>query len=174
MPLQAHRHGQIREYYTNEEFYHFFLQHGIIVTSVKIVYTSWRRQFFLFGRLRSLPMDLPASEYLRLVRWDLKHNLSEDHCDIALAERYAPPQPTLVPRLVIVQEHGVVQTVLADAPVDVLVLDYDTEPAENNPNLVQVPQIDGTSPGHTEPALFLPQTVHVDPACVHELYNLKR
>lgn len=168
-------------YYSNPEFEAFFASHGIPVTEASIDHLTWERQFRLAGKLRGLPMDLPAEECLRLVRWDLQQitRSLQNYYNIAFAERYAPhpPPPTLtiVPRIVVVVEGGVVTQVLSDTPVDVCELDYDTEEAEpDHPNLVQVPQIDGTNEGHTTPAfLFTYHTLH-DPGCIHRVFNLKR
>lgn len=81
--------------------------------------------------------------------------------------------PAIAPRVVLIVEGGLVSHVLADAPVDVLVLDYDTQGTTEAENIVQVPQIDGTNEGHTEPAMFLDFTPVHAPEVVHQLFNLQ-
>lgn len=88
-----------------------------------------------------------------------------DELDALLAE-YEAAQAGKAPRLCIRLEGGVVQSVFADAPVDVLVIDYDTEGSDGE-DLFPMPQEDGS----IEPCFLNESGADVLPKEVERIYK---
>lgn len=70
-------------------------------------------------------------------------------------------------KIVVVIEGGLVQSVLSDAPAELVIIDYDTEGSAAEEGVVQMPQ----RPDGTAPAFVSLGATEVDEAEVQSIFN---